>query len=181
MNLLRQPARLAYGVPRSQTGTFKDKEDYFLRKTRIDGQKNVKLIMDCMAYAYIYMYVTASSQGRRGRYMPVAAREKERKIKGDRKTAPDRQRRPIGRETGATRKSTPPSSASVDVESRRARRRGEGEELKEVMKIRRSRKGAYDMRMRRSTRKTGALILDLVTLTPAGVSLPAYYTRLRTH
>ncbi|KYN15419.1 hypothetical protein ALC57_12468 [Trachymyrmex cornetzi] len=58
---------------------------------------------------------------------------------------------------------------------------GEGEELKEVMKIRRSRKGAYDMRMRRSTRKTGALILDLVTLTPAGMSLPAYYTRLRTH
>lgn len=49
------------------------------------------------------------------------------------------------------------------------------------MKIRRSRKGAYDMRMRRSTRKTGALILDLVTLTPAGMSLPAYYTRLRTH
>lgn len=60
-------------------------------------------------------------------------------------------------------------------------RRGQGEELKEVMKIRRSRKGADDMRMRRSTRKTGALILDLVTLTPAGVPLPAYYTRLRTH
>lgn len=37
------------------------------------------------------------------------------------------------------------------------------------------------MRMRRSTRKTGALILDLVTLTPAGVPLPPYYTRLRTH
>jgi len=52
--------------------------------------------------------------------------------------------------------------------------------LKEVMKIRQSRKGAYDMRMRRSTRKTGALILDLVTLTPAGAPLPAYYTRLRT-
>jgi len=48
------------------------------------------------------------------------------------------------------------------------------------MKIRQSRKGAYDMRMRRSTRKTGALILDLVTLTPAGAPLPAYYTRLRT-
>lgn len=62
----------------------------------------------------------------------------------------------------------------------RGTRRGQGEELKEVMKIRRSRKGAYDMRMRRSTRKTGALILDLVTLTPAGVPLPAYYTRLRT-
>lgn len=48
----------------------------------------------------------------------------------------------------------------------------EGKELKEVMKIRRSRKGAYDMRMRRSTRKTGALILDLVTLTPAGLVRP---------
>lgn len=34
--------------------------------------------------------------------------------------------------------------------------------------------------MRRSTRNTSALILDLVTLTPAGVPLPAYYARLRT-
>lgn len=60
-------------------------------------------------------------------------------------------------------------------------RGGKGKELKDVMKIRRSRKGVYDMRMRRSTRKTDALILDLVTLTPAGVPLPAYYARLRTH
>lgn len=66
-------------------------------------------------------------------------------------------------------------------QTERKRERERKEELKEVMKIRRSRKGAYDMRMRRSTRKTGALILDLVTLTPAGVPLPAYYTRLRTH
>lgn len=44
-------------------------------------------------------------------------------------------------------------------------------ESKEVMKIRRSRKGAYDMRMRRSTRNEQALILDLVTLTP-GVAPP---------
>ncbi|KOC66911.1 hypothetical protein WH47_11975 [Habropoda laboriosa] len=48
------------------------------------------------------------------------------------------------------------------------------------MKIRRSRKGACDKRMRRSTRNTSALILDLVTLTPAAVSLPAYYASLRT-
>lgn len=36
------------------------------------------------------------------------------------------------------------------------------------------------MRMRRSTRKTGALILDLVTLTPAGVPLPPI-TRVYAH
>lgn len=59
-------------------------------------------------------------------------------------------------------------------------RGGQGKELKEVMKIRQSRKGAYDMRMRRSTRKTGALILDLVTLTPAGVPLPPI-TRIYAH
>ena len=52
--------------------------------------------------------------------------------------------------------------------------------MKEVMKIRRSRKGAYDKRMRRSTRNTTTLILDLVTLTPAAVPHPAYYARLRT-
>lgn len=80
--------------------------------------------------------------------------------------------RPIARETGATRKTSPREERMQD--------RGGREELKEVMKIRRNRKGAYDMRMRRSTRKAGALILDLVTLTPAGVPLPAYYTRLRT-
>ena len=34
--------------------------------------------------------------------------------------------------------------------------------------------------MRRSTRNTTTLILDLVTLTPAAVPLPAYYARLRT-
>lgn len=75
---------------------------------------------------------------------------------------------------------SPEAAGGKDTESR-GTKRGQGEELKEVMKIRRSRKGAYDMRMRRSTRKTGALILDLVTLTPAGVPLPAYYMRLRTH
>lgn len=48
------------------------------------------------------------------------------------------------------------------------------------MKIRRSRKGAYDKRMRRSTRNASTLILDLVTLTPAALPLPAYYARLRT-
>lgn len=58
--------------------------------------------------------------------------------------------------------------------------RRQSEELKEVMKIRRSRKGAYDKRMRRSTRNTTTLILDLVTLTPAAMPLPAYYKRLRT-
>lgn len=62
-----------------------------------------------------------------------------------------------------------------DVESRGARRWRR--RIERSYENRRSRKGAYDMRMRRSTRKTGALILDLVTLTPAGVSLPAYYTR----
>ena len=41
------------------------------------------------------------------------------------------------------------------------------------MKIRRSRKGAYDTRMRRSTRNENALILDLVTLTPGGPWCPS--------
>lgn len=114
--------------------------------------------------------------------MPVAAREKERKKTGDCETVPDRQEATDRPRDRSDEEETPPSAGyRIEGKGGGRTRRGEGEELKEVMKIRRSRKGAYDMRMRRSTRKTGALILDLVTLTPAGVSLPAYYTRLRTH
>lgn len=55
--------------------------------------------------------------------------------------------------------------------------------MKEVMKIRRSRKGAYDKRMRRSTRNTTTLILDLVTLTPAAMCpsppITSVYAHLR--
>jgi len=58
------------------------------------------------------------------REIPVAAREKERKKKGDRETAPDRQRRPI-RKTGATRKRIH-RRRQWDTESRGARRRGGG-------------------------------------------------------
>jgi len=45
------------------------------------------------------------------REMPVAAREKERKKKGEivKLCAPDRQRRPMTRETGATEEETAPS------------------------------------------------------------------------
>lgn len=61
--------------------------------------------------------------------------------------------------------------------------RRQSEELKEVMKIRRSRKGAYDKRMRRSTRNTTTLILDLVTLTPAAACpsppITSVYAHLR--
>lgn len=61
--------------------------------------------------------------------------------------------------------------------------RRQSEELKEVMKIRRSRKGAYDKRMRRSTRNTTTLILDLVTLTPAAMCpsppITSVYAHLR--
>lgn len=67
-------------------------------------------------YSYVHPRFLASSVDYRSshafsscglgktREMPVAAREKEKEKEEDREIASDRQRRPIARETGATRK-----------------------------------------------------------------------------